>query len=106
MTALVGAVFIVIVIGLITVAFRKPKPPSNRPIPQSLVQSPFEEVERQVDALRRQVVDGTLSEEQCEAQMRELMIQDAQGTWWMVGYESGAWHRNDGQGWVRAEPPR
>jgi hypothetical protein len=51
------------------------------------------------------VAGGLLTEEECKAQMRDLMVEDANGNWWMVGYETGEWYRHDGTDWVRADPP-
>jgi hypothetical protein len=77
---------------------REPVPPPAR--------DAFEEVEVQAAALRQQVAQGLISESVCRTRMRELMIQDPRGNWWMVGYESGSWFRHDGEDWVRADPPR
>lgn len=66
----------------------------------------FQEVESQAAVLRQQVAQGLISEAHCRARMRELMLQDPHGNWWMVGYESGSWFRHDGRDWVRADPPR
>ncbi len=75
--------------------------PTTRPRPAG----PFANVERQVEVLRRQVTDGLLAEEECKARMHDLMVEDADGNWWMVGYETGEWYRHDGIDWVRADPP-
>jgi hypothetical protein len=55
--------------------------------------------------LRRQVADGLLTEDECKARMRELMVEDSDGNWWMVGYETGEWYRHDGTDWIQANPP-
>ena len=49
----------------------------------------FAEVEREVAKLRQDVAAGRLAEEQFKAQLRELMVEDEHGAWWMVGYETG-----------------
>jgi tetratricopeptide (TPR) repeat protein len=33
------------------------------------------------------------------------MIEDEQGQWWILGYESGLWYYHDGKQWVQSEPP-
>ncbi len=76
-----------------------------RPGARDRLPRPFADVERQVKALRQQVQDGLLTEAQCKARMRELMVEDANGDWWMVGYETGKWYRHDGVDWVQANPP-
>jgi len=43
------------------------------------------------------VANGQLTEEECKAQMRDLMIEDADGNWWMMGYEIGEWYYHDGR---------
>ena len=65
----------------------------------------FAEVEREVAKLRQELAAGRLTEEQFKARLRELMVLDEHGAWWMVGYETGEWYRHDGTDWVRADPP-
>jgi len=65
----------------------------------------FAEVEREVARLRQGMAAGRLTEEQFKARLRELMVLDEHGGWWMVGYETGEWYRHDGTDWVRADPP-
>jgi hypothetical protein len=64
----------------------------------------FAEVEREVAKLRQELAAGRLTEEQFKARLRELMVLDEHGGWWMVGYETGEWYRHDGTDWVRADP--
>jgi hypothetical protein len=79
---------------------RKPRPDV---LPQE--KDRFAQVEGEVARLRQEMVAGRLTEEQFKARLRELMVQDAQGTWWMVGAETGGWYRHDGANWVRADRP-
>jgi hypothetical protein len=65
----------------------------------------FAQVEARVAKLRQDLAAGRLTEEECKAQMRELMVEDGDGNWWMVGYETGEWYRHDGTDWARADPP-
>ena len=65
----------------------------------------FVQVEKEVVKLRQDVAAGRLAEEQFKAQLREMMVEDTDGNWWMVGYETGEWYRHDGTDWVRADPP-
>jgi hypothetical protein len=55
--------------------------------------------------IKAQFEAGTLSEADFKAQLENLMLQDEQGRWWMIGYETGRWYVHDGQQWIRAEPP-
>jgi hypothetical protein len=65
----------------------------------------FKQAEERFEALKSKFAKGTLSETDFKAQLEELMIQDEKGDWWMIGYETGQWYRNDGNDWVQAEPP-
>jgi hypothetical protein len=65
----------------------------------------FAEVERVVAKLRQDLAAGRLAEEQFKARLREMMVQDGDGNWWMVGYETGEWYRHDGTDWVPDQPP-
>jgi len=65
----------------------------------------FAQVEREVAKLRQELDAGRLTEEQFKAQMRDLMVEDEDGNWWMVGYETSEWYCHDGSDWVRADPP-
>ncbi|MDY6876997.1 MAG: SHOCT domain-containing protein [Chloroflexota bacterium] len=64
----------------------------------------FAEVEREVAKLRQRLAAGRLTEEQFKARLRELMVLDEHGDWWMVGYETGEWYCHDGTDWMRADP--
>ena len=66
----------------------------------------FAEVERQATIIKQQMRDGILSEEAGKQRLRELMIEDATGNWWIVGLQSGEWYRYDGANWVRDIPPK
>lgn len=65
----------------------------------------FTAVETQFKELKRQFEAGMLTEEDLRSQLQALMIQDQEGKWWMIGYESGQWHYHDGEQWVQSEPP-
>ena len=63
------------------------------------------EIEREYQRLKAQRASGALSEADLKARLQELMVEDEQGRWWMIGYETGQWYVHDGEKWVRAEPP-
>jgi hypothetical protein len=65
----------------------------------------FAQVEEQVKKLRQQLAAGKINLKKFQEKAQELMIQDSQGVWWMVGSESGTWYRYDGAGWMQATPP-
>ena len=66
----------------------------------------FAQVESQYKELKRKYDAGAITEDEFKAQLQDLMIQDEEGRWWSIGYETGQWHYHDGEQWVRAEPPR
>ena len=66
----------------------------------------FARVEAEYRRLKAQVERGALTEAEFRAQLEELMIEDEQGRWWIVGYETGQWYVHDGEKWVQQEPPR
>ena len=54
--------------------------------------------------LRGQFDTGRITQEQFDEKLRELMVQDAQGRYWMLGADSGKWYFYDGAKWVQGEP--
>ncbi len=66
---------------------------------------PFKQVEDHYFSLRGQLDAKRITQEQYEAALKELMVQDAQGRYWMLGAQSGAWYVYDGQQWVQDTPP-
>ncbi|HLA42600.1 MAG TPA: transglycosylase domain-containing protein, partial [Aggregatilineales bacterium] len=74
---------------------------------QKVVQEdPFAKVENQVTALRQQYESGQITHDQLQSKLRELMILDDAGRWWMLGLESNRWYRFDGRDWIADDPPR
>ncbi len=65
---------------------------------------PFAQIEQAVASLRQQLAAGRLTQEQVEAQMENLMIQDDEGVWWTIGFETGEWYRRTGDAWTPATP--
>lgn len=65
----------------------------------------FSSVETRFQELKGQFEAGDLTEEEFKSQLQDLMIQDEEGRWWMIGYESSQWHYHDGEKWVQSEPP-
>jgi hypothetical protein len=66
----------------------------------------FSQVEAEVARLRRHMATGRLTEAQLRERLEQLMIQDAQGYWWMIGLGTDQWYRYDGEDWVPGVPPR
>jgi hypothetical protein len=65
----------------------------------------FKQAQASFKHLKVQFEAGTLNESEFKAQLEELMVQDEQGSWWMIGYETERWYRHDGKSWVQADPP-
>jgi hypothetical protein len=66
----------------------------------------FTGVEAEFERLKGRFESGDLTESDLKARLEELMVEDEQGRWWMIGYETGQWYVHDGEKWVRQEPPR
>ena len=65
----------------------------------------FQEADRRYAELKRQRDERNISEEEFDAQRRQLMVQDEEGHWWAKIGRSGQWHYRDGGAWVRGTPP-
>jgi membrane peptidoglycan carboxypeptidase len=64
----------------------------------------FRQVEREVGILRRRYKNNQISRADAKEALRKLMI-ELDGVWWMVGFETDAWFKYDGEKWVMATPP-
>ena len=65
----------------------------------------FQEADRRYIELKRQLDAGTISTEEFDAQLRQLMVQDQEGRWWAKSRKTGEWNYHDGSAWVRGTPP-
>ena len=65
----------------------------------------FAQVETEFARLKAQFESGALTEPEFKSQLEELMIEDEQGRWWIIGYESGLWYYHDGDQWIQSDPP-
>jgi hypothetical protein len=65
----------------------------------------FAETEARFRRLKAQYDAGDLSQTDYTARLRNLMVADGEGRWWMLGVETGQWYVHDGEKWVPAEPP-
>jgi len=66
----------------------------------------FKQAEAKFKQLKAQFEAGSLAENAFKAKLEDLMIQDERGDWWMIGYETERWYRNNDKDWVQADPPR
>ena len=65
----------------------------------------FSRVETEFERLKAKFESGALTEAEFKSQLEELMIEDEQGQWWIIGYESGLWYYHDGDQWIQSDPP-
>ena len=64
----------------------------------------FDLAEEKFKQLKTKCEAGTLSENEFKVELEKIMVQDDQGHWWMIGYETEQWYRHDGKYWVRSDP--
>jgi hypothetical protein len=64
----------------------------------------FREADRRYTELKSQLDAGTISAEEFDAQLRQLMVRDHEGRWWAKSRNTGGWNYHDGSGWVRGTP--
>jgi len=64
----------------------------------------FKQAEDRFKQLEAQFDAGTLSETDFKTALKELMVQDDKGNWWVIGFETKQWYRYNGKDWVRANP--
>lgn len=64
----------------------------------------FKEAEGRFQRLGMKRERGELDEAQYRVEVAKLLVHDADGAFWMIDAESGAWFCNRGEGWVQAEP--
>jgi hypothetical protein len=65
----------------------------------------FQEADRRYAELARDRDAGNISEEEFDAQRRQLMVRDDEGRRWAKIGKSGEWHYRNGGAWVRDTPP-
>ena len=65
----------------------------------------FSQVEDEYFKLKGKLATGHITQAQFDVALKALMIQDAQGRWWIIGANDSQWYVNDGTRWVQAEPP-
>ena len=65
----------------------------------------FQEADRRYVELTQQRDEGNISDEEFDAQRRQLTVQDDEGRRWAKIGKSGDWQYRDGGAWVRDTPP-
>ena len=61
----------------------------------------FQQAEEKFKQLKAQFVAEGLTEDEFKSQLKDLMVQDDHGNWWMIGYETEQWYRHNGTDWVQ-----
>ncbi len=69
-----------------------------------MAQDKYRHAEDEYFKLRGQFDTGRITQESFDEKLRELMVQDAQGRYWMLGADSGKWYYYDGAKWVQSDP--
>ncbi len=65
----------------------------------------FPQVEDEYFKLKGRLATGRITPAQFDAALKALMIQDAQGRWWIISAEDSRWYMSDGTRWVQTDPP-
>ncbi|RPI56950.1 MAG: hypothetical protein EHM56_04050, partial [Chloroflexi bacterium] len=65
----------------------------------------FAEAESIYRDLEAQLLRGELVEDEFQAQVAQLRVDDDEGRQWTISGRTGRWLLHDGRGWVYAEPP-
>jgi uncharacterized membrane protein len=93
-----------------TLPGQQPPPPSlgmpegKSPAPVTSSAETYKRAEDEYFRLKGRLSAGRLTEEQFQAAVKELMVQDAQGRYWMLGVDTGKWYFHNGQTWVEGQP--
>jgi len=65
----------------------------------------FQEADRRYVEIKRRGEAGELTQEEFDEQLKQLMVQDKDGRWWVKSPTTGEWHYHDGTAWVKDTPP-
>jgi hypothetical protein len=65
----------------------------------------FREVDRVYAELKQRQESGDLTQEEFDEQLKQLMVQDEEGRWWVKSRRTGEWHYYDGTTWIKDTPP-
>lgn len=65
----------------------------------------FQKAEDEYFKLKGQLGAGRITHEQFEAALKESLVEDDQGRYWMLGVDSGKWYVHEGENWVESNPP-
>jgi hypothetical protein len=65
----------------------------------------FQEADRRYVEIRRCYEAGDLTDEEFDEELKQLMVQDQEGRWWVKSRTTGDWHYYDGTTWIKDTPP-
>jgi hypothetical protein len=65
----------------------------------------FQEAERRYAEIKRRHDAGSLTNEEFDEQLKQLMVQDQEGLWWVKSRATGDWYKHDGTAWIKDTPP-
>ncbi|MBI5030764.1 MAG: hypothetical protein HZB51_09570 [Chloroflexi bacterium] len=65
---------------------------------------PFRAAKEQFFRLKGQLSTGRITQQQFDAALKQLVIQDTQGCYWILHPDSGRWLVYDGKTWIDAKP--
>jgi len=65
----------------------------------------FQEADRRYVDIKRSYESGGLTQEELDEQLKQLMVQDEEGRWWVKSRSAGEWYYHDGIAWVKRTPP-
>jgi hypothetical protein len=81
------------------------KQPQRHQFEQQRRTDPFAQVEAEVTRLRTAYQARNISEQDLQAQLASLVVQDDAGIWWTVDINTLGWVRQEGGSWVPDTPP-
>jgi hypothetical protein len=86
-------------------------PPTSLGMPESKSAAPapssadtYKKAEDEYFRLKGRLSAGRLTDEQFQTAVKDLMVQDGQGRYWMLGVDTGKWYFHDGQTWKEGQP--
>jgi hypothetical protein len=65
----------------------------------------FQEADRRYAEIKRRHEAGSLTDEEFDEQLKELMVQDQEDRWWVKSRTTGEWHYHNGTAWIKDTPP-
>lgn len=65
----------------------------------------FQEADRRYTEITRRQETGSLTREEFDEELKQLMVQDEEGRWWAKSRTAGEWYYHDGTTWIKDTPP-